>query len=183
MGSAPEPPQPQCEGLPGWPHQGPVETRGRVVPLGVFCEGCWARYRNQAACGDGVSGPQPEEPDPDDVQFHEPLPCPECGSALRLYRTNYGHWVAVEDEELPAKEVPRLFRWRLQSVRARHSPVTIAVVAVRVTGDLGPSEPVRPAHRFRCYAGQDDVHEERTRDRANRYRQRDQLPDNADECG
>jgi hypothetical protein len=150
-----------------------VEERGRAVPLGRFCENCWNEYRNLAARADGITNPQLPESDPDELSWYEPPNCPACGVPLHLYRTNYDHWVAVELEPLPAKQVPSLFRWRLKALRARNSPTTIDVIAVRITGiEPTPGEPVLPAHRFHCPAAQDEVLAQRIHD----HRQRQHPP-------
>ncbi|WP_222441010.1 DUF6083 domain-containing protein [Streptomyces sp. BK340] len=75
--------------------------------------------------------------------------CPECGASIRVYPTNYGRWVSLAMVELPAKDVPEAFRWRLTRLPARSIPADI--VAVRVRGiDPLPSEPVVPAHSMMC---------------------------------
>ncbi|MFI6359837.1 DUF6083 domain-containing protein [Streptomyces sp. NPDC050743] len=57
--------------------------------------------------------PQGPEPDPDDASWIEPPSCPECGAFIRVYPTNYDRWVSLAAVELPAKDVPERFRWRL----------------------------------------------------------------------
>ncbi|TFV34299.1 hypothetical protein E4K10_14895 [Streptomyces sp. T1317-0309] len=64
--------------------------------------------------------------------------------------TNYDRWVSLAMVELPAKDVPEPFRWRLTRAPAP-APVSADIVAVRVRGiDPLPSEPVVPAHRMMC---------------------------------
>ncbi|MFE0739288.1 DUF6083 domain-containing protein [Streptomyces sp. NPDC058855] len=93
------------------------------------------------------------EPDPDDVTFLEPPTCPQCGSDIRIYPTIYDRWVSLATRELPAKDVPQRFRWRLVQLPSPYSPVVTDVVAVRVRGiDPLPGEPVIPAHQMLCSA-------------------------------
>ncbi len=69
---------------------------------------------------------------------------------VRVYPTNYDRWVSLATTELPAKDVPEPFRWRLAKFPGR-SRVTTEIVAVRVRGvDPLPSEPVVPAHLMMC---------------------------------
>ncbi|MET8407090.1 DUF6083 domain-containing protein [Streptomyces sp. NPDC005195] len=96
------------------------------------------------------SGP---EPDPDDTSSIEPPICPECGALVRIYPTSYNRWVSLATAELPAKDVPEPFRWRLTGLPDR-SHLTTDVVAVRVRGiDPLPGEPVVPAHRMAVRPG------------------------------
>ncbi|MGW3630547.1 DUF6083 domain-containing protein [Streptomyces sp. NPDC005122] len=97
------------------------------------------------------SGP---EPDPDDTSWIEPPICPECGALVRIYPTSYNRWVSLATAELPAKDVPEPFRWRLTRLPHR-SHLTTDVVAVQVRGiDPLPGEPVVPAHRMARVPGQ-----------------------------
>nr|WP_231976484.1 DUF6083 domain-containing protein [Streptomyces sp. 3214.6] len=99
---------------------------------------------------DGATAAPRPDPDPDDVTWIEPPLCPECGALVRIYPTNYDRWVSLAMVELPAKDVPEAFRWRLTRLPGR-SPILTDIVAVRVRGiDPLPSEPVVPAHRMMC---------------------------------
>lgn len=52
--------------------------------------------------------------------------------------------------ELPAKDVPEPFRWRLMKLPGRSS-ITVDIVAERIRGvDPLPRAPVVPAHRMMC---------------------------------
>ncbi|QEU70137.1 hypothetical protein CP966_12260 [Streptomyces galilaeus] len=69
---------------------------------------------------------------------------------VRIYPTNYDRWVSLATAELPAKDVPEPFRWRLTRL-PDPSRLTTDIVAVRVRGvDPLPSEPVVPAHHMMC---------------------------------
>ncbi|MBQ1088238.1 hypothetical protein KBY47_03700 [Streptomyces sp. B93] len=88
------------------------------------------------------------------MAWFEPPVCPECGTPVRVCRTNYDRWVSLATVELPAKDVPEPLRWRLMPVAGRAS-IPTAMVAVRVRGiDPLPSEPVIPAHRMMCVTGE-----------------------------
>ncbi|WNZ14660.1 DUF6083 domain-containing protein [Streptomyces sp. 11x1] len=105
------------------------------------------------AATDGATAAPRPDPGPDDVTWIEPPVCPECGALVRIYPTNYDRWVSLAMMELPAKDVPEAFRWRLTRV-PDPSPVPTDVVAVRVRGiDPLPGEPVAPAHRMVCVGG------------------------------
>ncbi|MEU7056732.1 DUF6083 domain-containing protein [Streptomyces sp. NPDC046197] len=96
-----------------------------------------------------TAGPRPD-PAPEDTSWIEPPTCPKCGAAVRVCPTNYDRWVSLAMVDLPAKEVPEPYRWRLTKVYGR-APIPIDIVAVRVRGvDPLPSEPVVPAHRMMC---------------------------------
>ncbi|MFJ9631558.1 DUF6083 domain-containing protein [Streptomyces sp. NPDC101175] len=86
------------------------------------------------------------------MRWIEPPRCPECDALVRMYPTSYDRWVSLATVELPAKDVPAGFRWRLTKVPGSRIPMDI--VAVRVRGiDPLPSEPVVPAHRMMCVPG------------------------------
>ncbi|MET9914682.1 DUF6083 domain-containing protein [Streptomyces sp. NPDC006476] len=73
------------------------------------------RDRDQLAChrcGETSHTVQPD-PDPDDATWIEPPFCPECDALVRVYPTNYDRWVSLAMVELPSKDVPEAFRWRL----------------------------------------------------------------------
>lgn len=115
-----------------------------------LCEPCWNLLANEMAEVDGASAAPRPEPDPDDVAWIEPPTCPKCGASIRVYPTNYDRWVSLATVELPAKDVPEPFRWRLTKLPGRSLIVT-DIVAVRVRGvDPRPGEPVVPAHRMMC---------------------------------
>ncbi|WP_256340429.1 DUF6083 domain-containing protein [Streptomyces sp. 2231.1] len=102
------------------------------------------------AVADGATAPPRPEHDPDDVTWIEPPVCPECGALIRIYPTTCDRWVSLAPMELPAKDVPEAFRWRLMPLPTR-SPIPADIVAVRVRGiDPLPSEPVVPAHSMMC---------------------------------
>lgn len=126
-----------------------VAERGRVNPLCWLCDRCWAVAVNDAAHADGAVW-RPED-DPDDYQLREPPVCGDCGGEVVFYRTNYDRWIALEAEEMPAKDVPSRYRWQVHTYRARYSTVVVEVIAQRLAGtEPPPGQLVRPAHRFRC---------------------------------
>ncbi|MET7650791.1 DUF6083 domain-containing protein [Streptomyces sp. NPDC005486] len=99
---------------------------------------------------DGATAAPGPDPDPDDATWIEPPLCPECGALIRVYPTSYDRWVSLAMVQLPAKDVPEAFRWRLARLPGR-SLISTDIVAVRVRGiDPLPSEPVVPAHRMMC---------------------------------
>lgn len=127
-----------------------VRDRGRIDLMARLCEMCWNIFANEMAQADGATAAPRPEPDPDDVSWIEPPACPECGAPIRVFPTNYDRWVSLATVELPAKDVPERFRWRLTKLPGR-SRIATDVVAVRVRGvDPLPSDPVVPAHRMMC---------------------------------
>jgi hypothetical protein len=127
-----------------------VRERGRIPLMAKHCDGCWHALVEEMAEVDGATAPARPNPDPDDMSWIEPPRCPECGALIRVYPTNYDRWVSLATVELPAKDVPEVYRWRLTRLRGL-SPVPMDIVAVRVRGvDPLPSEPVVPAHRMVC---------------------------------
>ncbi|MFJ3306726.1 DUF6083 domain-containing protein [Streptomyces sp. NPDC086549] len=118
--------------------------------MAKLCESCWNSLANEMAEADGATAAPRPEPHPDDVSWFEPPTCPECGALIRVYPTNYDRWVSLDMVELPAKDVPERFRWRLTKLTGRSHIVT-EIVAVRVRGiDPLPGDPVVPAHRMMC---------------------------------
>ncbi|MGW0168558.1 DUF6083 domain-containing protein [Streptomyces sp. NPDC003343] len=126
-----------------------VRSRGRIDLIAELCDGCWNRLANRMAMDEGATAPP--WPDPDDVIFVEPPNCVRCGSRFRVYPTVYDRWVSLSLAELPAKDVPPHFRWRLVNVASPYAPVVIDVFAVRVRG-IEPllGEPVIPTHQMLC---------------------------------
>ncbi len=123
--------------------------------MAKLCEGCWNRLANEMADVDGATAAPRPDLDPDDVSWIEPPTCPRCGALVRVYPTNYDRWVSLATVELPAKDVPEAFRWRLTPLPTR-SRIAADIVAVRVRGvDPLPSEPVVPAHRMMCVPDRD----------------------------
>nr|WP_246091325.1 DUF6083 domain-containing protein [Streptomyces griseorubiginosus] len=99
---------------------------------------------------DGATAPPRPDPCPDDVSWIEPPTCPRCGAFVRIYPTTYDRWVSLATVEMPAKDVPEPFRWRLMRLPDLSRTPT-DIVAVRVRGiDPLPGEPVVPAHRMMC---------------------------------
>ena len=132
-----------------------VRSRGRIDLMAVLCDDCWNRLANDMAEKEGATAPPRPEFDPNDVTFVEPPTCRLCGADVRVYPTVYDRWVHLAMTDLPAKDVPRPFRWRLVEIKPPHSPVVIDIVAVRVRGiDPIPGELVTPAHQFLCAAEQ-----------------------------
>jgi hypothetical protein len=127
-----------------------VRERGRFGLMASYCERCWNILANEMAAVDGATAAPGPAPEPDDVTWIEPPICPDCGALVRIYPTNYDRWVSLAMVELPAKDVPEAFRWRLAKLPPL-SPVPTDVVAVRVRGiDPLPGEAVVPAHRMMC---------------------------------
>ncbi len=127
-----------------------MRDRGRIDLMAKLCETCWNTLANEMAEADGATAAPRPEPDPDDVTLIEPPRCPECGSLIRICPTIYDRWVSLAMMELPAKDVPEAFRWRLMALPTR-SPIPADFVAVRVRGiDPLPGEPVVPAHSMMC---------------------------------
>ncbi|MFF2366302.1 DUF6083 domain-containing protein [Streptomyces sp. NPDC058122] len=105
------------------------------------------------ALSEGATAPPRPDVDPGDVTFLEPPTCAQCGSSIHIYPTLYDRWVSLALMELPAKDVPPGFRWRLVEIRSPRSPVIIEIVAVRVHGiEPLPGDPVIPAHQMFCRA-------------------------------
>ncbi|MFK0105180.1 DUF6083 domain-containing protein [Streptomyces sp. NPDC091217] len=129
---------------------GSVRERGRISLMASYCQRCWDTLANEMAEADGATATPSPEPDPDDVTWIEPPVCPECGALIRVCPTTYDRWVSLAVVELPAKDVPEAFRWRLMRLPTR-SPIPANIVAVRVRGiDPLPGEPVVPAHSMMC---------------------------------
>ncbi|MBF8171320.1 hypothetical protein KVH22_02465 [Streptomyces olivaceus] len=85
------------------------------------------------------------------MTFMEPQTCALCDAGIRVCPTVYDRWVSLAMTELPAKDVPERFRWRLVRLRSPRSSVVVDVVAVRVRGiDPLPGDLVVPAHRMLC---------------------------------
>ncbi|WP_348541156.1 DUF6083 domain-containing protein [Streptomyces sp. SAI-149] len=127
-----------------------VRGRGRIDLMARFCEACWNVFANEMAMADGATAPPRPDPGPDDVSWIEPPTCPRCGAFVRIYPTTYDRWVSLATVEMPAKDVPEPFRWRLTRLPDL-SRVTIDIVALRVRGiDPLPGELVVPAHRMMC---------------------------------
>ncbi|MEU0428023.1 DUF6083 domain-containing protein [Streptomyces canus] len=127
-----------------------VRERGRIDLMTRFCEACWNVFANEMAATDGATAPPRPNPDPDDVSWIDPPTCPRCGAFVCAYPTTYDRWVSLATVEMPAKDVPEPFRWRLMKLPDL-SRVTTDIVAVRVRGiDPLPGEPVVPAHRMMC---------------------------------
>ncbi|MGW1728353.1 DUF6083 domain-containing protein [Streptomyces sp. NPDC002306] len=90
-----------------------VRERGRFGFMASYCERCWNTCADAMAEADGATAAPGPDPGPDDVTWIEPPVCTECGALVRVYLTNYGRWVCLAMVELPAKDVPEAFRWRL----------------------------------------------------------------------
>ena len=128
-----------------------MRERGRFRFMVSYCERCWNTIANEMAEADGATAAPRPDPGPDDMTWIEPPVCPECGASIRVCPTNYDRWVSLSLVELPAKDVPEAFRWRLTRLPDRSSPIPTDVVAVRVRGIVPlPSDPVVPAHRMMC---------------------------------
>lgn len=125
-----------------------MRDRGRIDLMTRLCEACWNVLANEMAMTDGATAAP--RPDPGDMSWIEPPTCPKCGAFIRVYPTSYDRWVSLAPVEMPAKDVPEPFRWRLMRLPDRSRIIT-DVVAVRVRGvDPLPGEPVVPAHRMMC---------------------------------
>ncbi len=115
-----------------------------------FCEACWNVFANEMAVADGATAPPRPDPDPDDVSWIEPPTCPRCSAFVRIYPTTYDRWVRLAAVEMPAKDVPEPFRWRLMKL-PDPSRITTEIVAVRARGiDPLPGDLVVPAHSMMC---------------------------------
>src|SRR5437879_1093291 len=125
----------------------PAEERGRF-PLGVvLCEGCWQQFANELAKDEGATATRWPEPEPDNVEWIEPREeCRDCGMPVRRMATNYERWVDLAKVNLPAKDVPRRYRWRVKKLPVRHSSYDIGSIAVKIGAiDPLPRDLVTPA--------------------------------------
>lgn len=123
-----------------------MRARGRISLMAVLCDACWNRAANDLAADEGATAAPRPDPDPEDTAWIEPAPCRECGAEVRVFPTNYDRWIVLATVELPAKDVPPRFRWRLV-----HGPD--GSVAVRVRGiEPALGDPVVPDHRMLCPA-------------------------------
>ena len=77
---------------------------------------CWNVFANEMAVTDGATAPPRPDTDPDDVSWIKPPTCPKCGAFVRIYPTTYDRWVSLAAAEIPAKDVPEPFRWRLMKL-------------------------------------------------------------------
>ncbi|MFE2314674.1 DUF6083 domain-containing protein [Streptomyces sp. NPDC059441] len=128
-----------------------VRSRGRIDLIAELCVGCWNQLAHQMAQADGATALPPPDFNPDDVTFREPPPCGQCGRDIRVYPTVYDRWVSLGMKELPAKDVPPRFRWRLIKIPSPYSPVDTDLVAVRIRSiEPLPGELVVPAHQLLC---------------------------------
>ncbi|GGJ62138.1 DUF6083 domain-containing protein [Streptomyces brasiliensis] len=119
--------------------------------MAELCERCWNCLANGLAAVEGATAPRlptADEEEAEGVQTSGPATCRRCREEVRRYPTYYERWVDLEIDEQPAKEVPERYRWRLMKAPTPHAPTVIAV-RVRVIDPL-PSDPVIPAHAFRC---------------------------------
>ncbi|MFG2941740.1 DUF6083 domain-containing protein [Streptomyces sp. NPDC048282] len=127
-----------------------VRDRGRIKLMARLCDACWNVLANEIAQAEGATAAPRPEVDPDDVSWIEPATCPECGALIRVMPTNYDRWVSLATMELPAKDVPERFRWRLTKLPGG-STITTDIVAIRIRGiDPLPGDAVVPAHRMMC---------------------------------
>ncbi|MGV9968951.1 DUF6083 domain-containing protein [Streptomyces olivaceus] len=129
-----------------------VASRGSINLIAEMCEGCWNRFANDLAAVEGATAPPSPVPDEDDYETSGPSTCPKCGGRVRRMPTYYDRWVDLATVELPAKQVPERYRWRLMKVPVAYAPIIIAV-HIRVIDPL-PSDPVIPAHALLCPAEQ-----------------------------
>ncbi|WP_328507197.1 hypothetical protein [Streptomyces sp. NBC_00391] len=127
-----------------------VRERGRLDFMSRLCDRCWNTLANEMAEVDGATAAPRPDLGPDDVTWIEPPVCPVCGVLVGVYPTIYDRWVSLAMVELPAKDAPEPFRWRLMRLPDL-SPIPTDIVAVRVRGiDPLPGDPVVPAHRMMC---------------------------------
>lgn len=132
-------------------NESPSVVRRGWIPLGSLCDACWNRLANALAEEEGANAPPTEAMDPDDLTWYEPPRCRDCGARVRRCPTNYDRWVDLGIRELPAKDVPLKYRWRLEEIRPPSSAIVTRVIAVRIRGlEPLPSEPVTPAHVAVC---------------------------------
>ena len=96
--------------------------RGRINLMASYCERCWNTLANEMAVSDGATAAPRPEPDPDDTAWIDPPVCPVFGVLVRVYPTNYDRWVSLAMMELPAKDVPEAFRWRLARLPTQIPP-------------------------------------------------------------
>lgn len=119
--------------------------------MAVLCEPCWNSCANELAAAEGATNAPRPEPGDDDLDWYEPPRCGDCGAEVECYPTNYDRWILLSTTDVRAGDVPPGHRWRLETVRARHSNVPVAVVAVLVRGiPPRPGDLVRAAHRASC---------------------------------
>jgi hypothetical protein len=130
-----------------------VRERGRISLMAVLCDCCWNAYANELAAEEGATAPPRVDLGPDDITWHDPPTCDDCGAMVAHYPTNYDRWVYLAVNDLPAKDVAPRYRWRLKTLRNRLPSAALDVVAVRVRGiEPRPSDLVRAAHRAICLA-------------------------------
>src|SRR5262245_39746931 len=110
----------------------PASERGYISLMAVLCDRCWNALANETALAEGATDQPPAEFDPDDVTWVEPPTCRECDAQVRHLRTNYDRWIFLAIEDLPAKEIPRRYRWRIQPVPARNSSIPVGCIAVKI---------------------------------------------------
>jgi hypothetical protein len=123
-----------------------------AIPLGVVrCDPCWNRLANELAQIDGATGAPRPDPGPESFEPAEPDECPQCGMEVRTMPTNYDRWVRLTPGTVRAKEVPRRYWWRIETIRARHSTYVVGRIAVRVSGiEPLPDDVVTTAHTAFC---------------------------------
>lgn len=132
-----------------------VARRGRLRDQGPWCDGCWARYANELATQDGATDRPWPGPGPDDTTRHEPARCDTCEELVVPRRTDYDRWVHLDLRQHPAEEVPPPHRWIVRGIRARHSAIVVAYVALPAACCPGPlPERVHCPHRIVCPARQ-----------------------------
>lgn len=113
-----------------------------------LCDRCWNQLANGLATAEGATATPDPDLDPDGITWIEPPACTKCHHQVRRYPTYYDRWVDLATCELPAKDVPEPYRWRLAKGTGPYVGTMVAV-QVRQIEPL-PSDLVIPAHSLLC---------------------------------
>ncbi|RBM19713.1 hypothetical protein DEH69_09435 [Streptomyces sp. PT12] len=117
----------------------------------VLCAPCWNVYANAMAAHDGADAAPVDGDALDGIGPWGPPLCRRCDEPVRRLPTTYERWVDLEFDELPAKQVPSRYRWRVRPITPPTSRYVVGHVAIRIRGiEPLPGERVVPAHRLRC---------------------------------
>ncbi|MFC9744587.1 DUF6083 domain-containing protein [Streptomyces niveus] len=114
--------------------------------MAELCDTCWNDFANDLAKYEGATAPPRPEPRPEDTEWIEAPECPECHGEIMAFPTNYDRWIYLALREVPAKEIPSRYRWRLMEIPRQYSHVAVRIAATQPL----PGELVRPAHVAVC---------------------------------